>query len=89
MLEHTREELAQSVMAAVPRLSDDDLKKVADYVTALSPPAAGPEEGVHPLFGSWQHLGEFSVTEEDIAEMRKEAWANIPREFPLAEDDGP
>lgn len=30
--------------------------------------------------------GEFPNLEEDIAEMRREAWRNFPREFPTEEE---
>jgi hypothetical protein len=88
MSELMRAELTRSVMAAVPRLSDDDLKKLAEYVSTLAPPPPEPGPGVHPLFGYMKHHENFTVTLEDIAEMRREAWANFPREFPEPEGDG-
>jgi hypothetical protein len=45
-----------------------------------------PKENIaqeHPkresLRGLWKHLN-FDITEEDIAEVRKEVWKNFPRE---------
>jgi hypothetical protein len=34
---------------------------------------------LHDARGLWKGLG-FDVTEEDIAEMRKEMWRNFPRD---------
>jgi hypothetical protein len=82
MSELMRAELTQSVLAAVPRLSDDDLKKLAEYVSTLAPPTPDPGPGVHPLFGCLSHLGGPSLSEEDIAIARKEMWGNFPRPFP-------
>ena len=47
--------------------------------------ANGAAEYQRPLrpsnFGSLAHLG-ITVTDEDIAEVRREMWANFPREEP-------
>ncbi len=36
---------------------------------------------VKSILGSLEHLG-IDITDEDIAEVRREMWANFPRELP-------
>jgi hypothetical protein len=55
---------------------------VLEYVESLrEEPAPSPEEPRPSLRGLWEGL-DCNVTDEDIAEARREMWGNFPREFP-------
>lgn len=83
MSRQTRAELTRDVLLAVPRLSDADLQKLAEYVDTLTPAqTATASSGRHPLMGYLKHLGGAPITEDDIAEMRKEMWAKFDHATP-------
>ncbi len=43
--------------------------------------SVGVKQPVKTMIGCLEHLGG-NITDEDIAEVRREMWANFPREFP-------
>lgn len=57
-----------------PHLTEDQQRKVLDFIEDLSPPLAGERPSLYGLF-----KGQVT-TEEDIAEARREMWGNFPRE---------
>jgi hypothetical protein len=70
---------SQQVIAKLQGLSPEDLQKVLQFVETLSPSmSAAPER--KSLRGLFAHRG-IDITAEDIAEARKEAWANFPRDI--------
>jgi hypothetical protein len=72
--------IEQAVLEQLRRLSAEDQRKVLEYAKSLVPPDA-PQPPRKSVMGMFAHLG-VHVTLEDIREMRREAWANFPRDFP-------
>ena len=68
----------ETVLQKLRALPEDEQKEVLDFVEFLShrksrkPPFRSVE-------GLWAGMG-FDITEEDIAEARREMWGNFPRE---------
>jgi len=71
--------LTDEVLRILQDLPADKQQKVLGYVRALEVPPDEQAE-VRPLEGLWADLG-FTITEEDIAEARREMWGNFPREI--------
>jgi len=64
----------------IKQLPEDKQLLVKSLVDELTPVRGQPpQEPSKPWFGSLEHLG-ISITEEDIAEARREMWGNFPRE---------
>ena len=82
--------LAREAIRVFGSLSDTELRQVLDFAAALKPstPPAPPPGPAHPLFGSLAHLG-VSISEEEIAEARREMWGNFPRPLPDDLGDAP
>jgi len=72
--------LTDEVLKVLQDLPPDKQQKVLDYVRTLEVPPDEQAE-VRPLEGLWADLG-FTITEEDIAQARREMWGNFPRDFP-------
>jgi len=65
----------------IHRLPLDKLKEVSDFVETKIADQETPIEASPSLEGALARPG-FSVSAEDIDEVRREMWANFPRDFP-------
>lgn len=70
--------IEEAVVAKLRELPADKQQEVLDFASFL-----GAKEPTRPklksIRGLWKDLG-ISISEEDIAEARKEMWGNFPRE---------
>lgn len=66
--------IEQEVLERVRALPPDKQRQVLDFVEFLSRAVRQPRR---PLKGLWADLG-VDVTEEDIAEARRESWGCFP-----------
>lgn len=73
MAAHSIEEAVVSKLRDLPA---DKQQEVLDFTTSLGAKQRHPRES---LYGLWKDLS-ISISEEDIAEARKEMWGNFPRE---------
>lgn len=70
--------LEDTVLAKLRSLPPDRQREVLDFVEFLN--RKRPKKRPYPsLCGLWADLN-VDITEEDIAEARKEMWGNFPRE---------
>ncbi len=71
----TRDDLRQQVLAVLDTLPDEALAEVAAFVDfqryKLGRPAAGPPYRPIALGGIWKGI---DISDEDIAEARREMW---------------
>ncbi|HTU32588.1 MAG TPA: DUF2281 domain-containing protein [Candidatus Acidoferrum sp.] len=70
----------EKVLEQLRELPPEKQKEVLDFVDSLK-----DKDGKKPLrslLGLWADLN-FHVTEEDIAEARREMWGNFPRDIEL------
>ncbi|MEN3331266.1 MAG: hypothetical protein V7641_631 [Blastocatellia bacterium] len=75
----TTEQIEQTVLEKFRALPPDKQQEVLDFVEFLE-----QKNGVNQprsVLGALAHLG-IHVSEEDIAEARREMWGNFPREEP-------
>ncbi len=70
--------LEETVLEKVKVLPPNRKQEVLDFVEFLEAKEAKPQPR-RSLYGILSDLGA-SVTEEDIAEARREMWGNFPRE---------
>lgn len=70
--------IEEALIAKVRELPADMQQKVLDFAGFLETKAS-PRPKLKSARGLWKNLG-FTVSEEDIAEARKEMWGNFPRE---------
>lgn len=83
-------DLMSELVTAAGRLPADKLREVVEYVRAIEPAATTPPEFPQPdpRFGALQPgcLADprYSLGLEDFQQLRREMWANFPREFPPA-----
>ena len=68
--------IEEAVVAIVRELTSDKQQTVLDFASFL---ATKPKPPLKSALGLWKDLG-ISISEEDIAEARKEMWGNFPRE---------
>ena len=70
----------QELVATVEALPDGQQEEVLSLARQLlrDNPPRQPHRGAE---GLWADLG-IDITEEDVAAIRKEMWANFPRGFP-------
>jgi len=69
--------LAQQILERLQSLPPDQQKEVLHFADSLrSRAASGPRR---KLRGLWADLGA-SISEEDVAEARRELWKDFPRE---------
>lgn len=54
---------------------------VQNSASSEQPVASDDPAPVKSIFGLWADRG-INITDEDIAEARREMWGNFPREFP-------
>ena len=72
--------LQAELIERIKGLPADKQLLVKSLVDELARHPGGPQEGPpKPWFGCLEHLG-ISITEEDIAEARREMWGEFPRE---------
>jgi hypothetical protein len=72
------ESIEQTVVEKLRALPPEKQQEVLDFVESLE----GKNVSKHPrrsVKGLWADLG-VDITEEDIAEARREMWGNFPRE---------
>jgi len=72
--------IADDVLGKLRNLPPEKQKEVLEFVEALEAGGA-PKPPYRSLEGLWAKY-DVNITEEDIAEMRREMWSNFPREFP-------
>jgi hypothetical protein len=68
--------IEEAVVAKLRELPADKQQEVLDFASFLGTKQMRPRKS---LYGLWKDLG-ISISEEDIAEARKEMWGNFPRE---------
>lgn len=73
--------IEQQVLEKLRDLPPEKLKEVLDFVDQLKE-GNGPKKPLKSLRGLWKDLN-FHITEEDIAEARREMWGNFPRDIKL------
>ena len=74
----TPESIEQAVVEKLRSLPPDKQQEVLDFAEFLERKTRQPEQR-RSLEGLFAHLG-VHITEEDIAEARREMWGNFPRE---------
>ena len=72
------EQIEQTVLEKLRALPPEKQQEVLDFVEFLEHKSL-PKQPRRSLKGLWADLG-ISITEEDIAEARREMWGNFPRE---------
>lgn len=68
----------EAIVAKLSRLPAEKQEQVLKYVETLESQADHPVPR-EDLGGLWAHLN-LDITEEEIAEARREMWGNVPRE---------
>ena len=80
--------VAEMVLERLNTLPDEKQLEVLQFVEFLASPQKKASElprrnrppSSHRIRGMWAEYG-FHITDEDIAQARKEMWGNFPREF--------
>jgi hypothetical protein len=72
--------LEQQVLEKPRDLPTDNQKEVLDFVDFLKEKNGGAKKPRRSLRGLWADLN-IHITEEDIAEARREMWGNLPRDI--------
>ena len=70
--------IEEQVLEKLRGLSPEGQKEVLDFVSRLKDKSRKAPR--HSLRGLWSDL-HFKITEEDIAEARRNMWATFPREI--------
>jgi EAL domain-containing protein (putative c-di-GMP-specific phosphodiesterase class I) len=73
--------IEQQVLEKLRDLPPEKQKEVLDFVDQLKE-SNGPKKPLKSLLGLWSDLN-INITEEDIAEARREMWGNFPRDIEL------
>jgi hypothetical protein len=73
--------LEEHILERLRALPPEKQKEVLSFIDSLRE-TNGPKKPLRSLRGLWADLG-FHVTEEDIAEARREMWGNFPRDIKL------
>ena len=73
--------IEEQVLEKLRDLPFDKQKEVLDFVDFLKQ-KNGPKKPLKSLRALWADLG-IHITEEDIAEARREMWGNFPRDIKL------
>jgi len=73
--------LEEAVLATLRELPIDKQQEVLDFAQYLKQKTA-PNTTKPSLKGLWADL-DIQITEDDIAEARKEMWGDFPREIEL------
>ncbi len=69
--------IEQQVVEKLRDLPPEKQKEVLDFVDFLKEKNGGPKKPRRSLRGLWADLN-IHITEEDIAEARREMWGNFP-----------
>lgn len=70
--------IEQQVLEKLRELPPEKQKEVLDFV-ALLKEKNGAKKPLHSLRGLWRDKN-IDITEEDIADARREMWGNFPRD---------
>ena len=70
--------IERSVIQKILSLSPDQQREVMEFVESLQKGSADPQRR-RSVMGLFSDLN-VQITEEDIAEARREMWGNFPRE---------
>ena len=73
--------IEEMVLEKLRGLPPEKQKEVLEFVDSLKP-AEGATKPLRSLEGLWEDLN-IDITEEDIAEARREMWGNFPRDIEL------
>jgi Protein of unknown function (DUF2281) len=73
--------MEERVLEKLRELPPEKQKEVLDFVDFLTE-KNGTKQPLRSLLGLWADLN-FHVTEDDIAEARREMWGNFPRDIEL------
>lgn len=73
--------IAEQVLDKLRDLPLEKQKEVLEYVDSLATDASAAKPR-RSLLGLWADLN-VHITEEDIAEARREMWGNFPRDIEL------
>ena len=73
--------LQEQIAEKLGKLTPEHQREVLQFVERLEQDRGEHGTPLRPLRGLWKDLG-VHITEEDIAEARREMWGNFPREFP-------
>jgi hypothetical protein len=73
--------IEQQVLEKLRDLPPEKQKEMLDFVDFLKE-KNGPKKPLRNLRGLWADLN-IHITEEDIAEVRREMWGNSPRDIDL------
>lgn len=71
--------IEQQIADKLRELSPEKQKEVLAFVDSLKRESGSPKK-LRSLEGLWADL-EIDITEEDIAEARREMWGNFPRDI--------
>lgn len=71
--------VVESVITKLEKLPPEKQQQVLEYVEGLEGDAATPATPRKSSYGLWKKWG-VDITEEDIAEARREMWGNVPRD---------
>ena len=71
--------IEQALIATLKDMPPDEQRQVLNYAQSLRKRAKPPLQEVR---GLWADLG-LTITQEDIARVRREMWKNFPREISL------
>ena len=72
--------VAESVVEKLRSLTPEQQREVAELVDALAAKTNPAKTRRRSLMGLFSDLN-VHITEEDIAEARREMWGNFPRDF--------
>jgi hypothetical protein len=73
--------IEEQLLEKLRGLSPDKQQEVLSFAQSLSK-NEGPKKPLRSLEGLWADLN-IQITEEDIAEARREMWGNFPRDIKL------
>ena len=73
--------IEEMVLEKLRGLPPEKQKEVLEFVKSLKP-VESPKKPLRSLEGLWADL-DIDITEEDIAEARREMWGNFPRDIEL------
>jgi len=68
--------IEEAVVATLRELPPEQQQEVLDFASFLGTKS---KRSLKSMYGIWKDLG-VSVSDEDIAESRKEMWGSFPRE---------
>ncbi len=72
--------IEESVMAALRELPPNRQQEVLDFAEFLKAKPRPPLQSLEGLEGLWAGQG-IDISEEEITDLRKEMWANFPRDI--------